>query len=186
MQRADAVPLAGVRSKILLRIRLALLAHGIEPLEVALQHRILPRQKLDELLHQRARRPLLRQPIENPTAFFETLDQARFRHQFQMPADPRLALPQDLRDLADGEFTLREQRKQPQPRRFRGCFQAVQHVVQAHDHASKRHINISLYHYPGHVLGDLRCAQANLRMRSPHFHAIHAQHAKTFLPLTGS
>ena len=47
------------------------------------------------------------------------LDQARFRHQFQMPTDARLTLAEDAGEVLDVEFARLQQHKDAQSRRLR-------------------------------------------------------------------
>ena len=49
---------------------------------------------------------------EDPATFLAALDQPRVGEDLEVPADPRLALLQNLRDFGDGEFRTRQQSEQ--------------------------------------------------------------------------
>src|SRR5689334_8198576 len=99
MQSAQTIPLRRVRREIRLRFFIASAANGVEPLEIALQDWIRPRNKIAELLDQRPALPRLAQAIEDPRAFTNALDESGITHQLEVTADARLALPQNLGDL---------------------------------------------------------------------------------------
>ena len=68
---------------------------------------------------ERARRLSGADAIEYPAPLAETVDKSRLAEEFEMSRHARLALPEDLRELADGQLAPRAQHQQPQPRRLR-------------------------------------------------------------------
>ncbi len=128
--------------EIALRGRLALALDRLGAVEIALQLRI---GKVDGVEHPARQRP---GPARNnkleigPASLARALDQARFREQLQMPADPRLALPEDARQVLHIEFARREQHQDAQPRWFRGGFQDGDDVLrrQGHENLSLGHL----------------------------------------------
>ena len=63
------------------------------------------------------RRAGIGRAVEHPGPLLEPLKQARFAEQLQMPADARLALAENLGQLADGQLRFYEQKEQAQPGR---------------------------------------------------------------------
>ena len=84
--------------------------------------------------------------IEDPAALLEARKQARFAQQLQMPANARLALTDDLGELAHRQLRVKQQQQQAQPRGVAGRFEHVHQSVHRRL-ASQTYINISLYHY---------------------------------------
>jgi hypothetical protein len=70
---------------------------------------------------------------------------------FQMAGDARLGLPEDIREIGNGEFSFRQQSQDPQTRFLGGGPQDVQGQIQrwrrgvGHSQISLLHIKIYLY-----------------------------------------
>ena len=62
--------------------------------------------------------------IEHPASFLETLQKARLAKKAQMARNARLALAENVRELADRQLGLAQQQKQPQAR---GVARGLQH-----------------------------------------------------------
>ena len=78
------------------------------------------------------------QAIEDPGALRQALDQPAIGQQAQMARDPRLALPQDLGDLADRQLAFGQQRHQPQAGGFARRAQTLQQMRKlGHGHLIK-------------------------------------------------
>ena len=60
--------------------------------------------------------PDIGQAEEHPAPLAEARDQPGLGHQLQMPADARLALPEDLGQVLDVQLAAGEQRQDAQPR----------------------------------------------------------------------
>ncbi len=60
----------------------------------------------------------LGQAEERPGAFAKAFDQAGLGQQPQMTRQPWLRLPQNVGEVGDGQFSLRQQRQDAKPRRF--------------------------------------------------------------------
>ena len=56
----------------------------------------------------------LRKPEVDPAAFAEPVDQASLMQELQMPAEPRLALPQNLHQVLDVEVAMPKQNENSQ------------------------------------------------------------------------
>ena len=67
---------------------------------------------------QRAGRAPRTEAIEDPAAFAKPVEEARFAQELQVAGHARLALPEDLRQLADGQLAAGAQHKEAQPGRF--------------------------------------------------------------------
>ena len=105
---SDFIPFAGVFPKIGICRILPGTADIRQPLHVPTQLRVVLRDKADDMLRQCAgpRPGPVGQTVEHPGAFLKPVQESRIAEQFQMPGNPRLALRQDMRELADGKFAL--------------------------------------------------------------------------------
>ena len=106
MQRAQSLPAGRIVAKISGSDFGAGLPHLLQAAKVARQLRISTWQKIDDGPRQGSAKLLFTCAKQHPIALFVARDQARFRHQFQVAADPRLALAEDLGKLTDVEFAV--------------------------------------------------------------------------------
>jgi hypothetical protein len=72
----------------------------------------------EKLLDRAPLRAGRRRAVVDPVLLAKTIEQSGVAHELEVARDPRLALTHDLADLADRQLRPREQREQPQPRRF--------------------------------------------------------------------
>jgi hypothetical protein len=112
-----------VTTKIILRRGGARAAHRRKPFAVARDDRVAGVEVRDQAVGKIRGASVLAEPKECPRAFAEALDQAGFGEETQMPRKPRLGLPKDFGEVGDGQFSLREQRQNTQPRGFTGGFE---------------------------------------------------------------
>ena len=92
--------------------------------------RIVARQEPAERAREPGTLAALGPPVEHPAALAEPVEQPGLGQDLQVAGDARLALAQDLDQLADGPFALRADRQQTQARRVRGGTDAVQQAVE--------------------------------------------------------
>ena len=126
VQRADLVPLAGMGSEIGLRRFGAGLLHACGAGAVAGDRQIARVETRHDGAGERRLGAGLGQTEEHPAPLAEARDEARLRHQLQMPADAGLALPQDLGQILDVELGLGQQRENTQARGLAGGAQRAQ------------------------------------------------------------
>ena len=119
VQRAKLVPALGVVAEEARRRRLAPLLQRIEPGPVGRQSRMLDVEPAHELAHQGGIVAARDQPEAGELRLAEALQQAAFDQQLQMPRNARLALPQHVHIVADGQVLPRRQRQDAQPRVLR-------------------------------------------------------------------
>ena len=119
VQRADLVPVGRIGLEVGLRRFLPLGLQGLRATPIAHQHGVGLIDALQNLARHIAAAPVLRQTEVHPAAFGRALHQPGLRQQLQMPADARLALPQDAREVFDVELPLRQQHQHAQPCRLR-------------------------------------------------------------------
>ncbi len=100
-----------------------------QPRQVAGQDGVGAGQQVDDGAGQGAAHVLLAQAEEHPVAFLVAADQAGLRHQLQVAADARLALAQDLGQLADIGLAMGEEKQDPDPGRLGGGAQAGQQFI---------------------------------------------------------
>ena len=116
VQGADAVPLGGMGLEVGLRRGLALVLQGLGAAQVAHNQRV---GAVDALQHQAGQLAALAglgQAEIHPAAFRRALDQPRLGQQLEVPADARLALAEDARQVLDVELARRQQHQHAQPR----------------------------------------------------------------------
>ena len=119
MKLADAVPLRGVGTEVVLRRSRPRGAHRREPVAVARHHRVIRVELRDQGAGELGRAARFGQPEERPGALAEALDQPGLDQQLEMARDARLRLPQDLRQVGNRQFGLAEQDQDAQ-----ACFLA--------------------------------------------------------------
>ncbi len=125
MERADAVPVLRVGAEIGFGRGAPLPLHLVEPLAVERHDRVLGRQHGDEPLG-RAARAAARQAIEHPVGLAEAVEQPGLAQQFQVARHARLALAENVGQLAHGQLALGAQRQKPEPGRLGGGAQGGQ------------------------------------------------------------
>ena len=118
VQRADAVPIGGVRAEIALRGGFALALQGVGPLAIARDHAVGAVDEAENVEREPAAGRAVGDVEIGPAPLAEALDQAGLGQQLQMPADARLALPEDLREVLDAELAGGEQQQDAQARRL--------------------------------------------------------------------
>ncbi len=97
--------------------RLAL--QRLEPLMVERRHRIVRGQEPQQRARKLGASASTREAIEGEGALPEPVEQVRLAQQPQMARDPRLTLPEDRHEIADGELSLGTKQHQAQPGRLR-------------------------------------------------------------------
>jgi len=131
MQAAKLVPFGSVTAEIGLRTLGAVAFDGGKTLAVPLYDRIVFGDMLQEVTHQRCGLALMRQPEIGPGALLIAIDELCLAEQLQVPRDAGLGLAQDFSKIGNGEITCRQQRQQPQARRFAGRLQDVHQRIQS-------------------------------------------------------
>ena len=118
VERSDRIPFAGMPLEPRGRARRAIGAHRGQARGV--RHRpmigLILRPGVDRA-RDRLRRRRLAQRHEHPAALLAPFGKARIAQDLHVPADPRLALPQHLRQLAHRQLHRPQQREDAQPRR---------------------------------------------------------------------
>ncbi len=116
LQRAPQPRLGCARRGFLRRLRL-----DERPVQVAGKDRIAAVELRQQALHEARGRRSRRQPVVDPLAIPDPLNQSCFTEDAQMTADARLALTQRLREIGNAQIALVTQGEQPQPTRLSGC-----------------------------------------------------------------
>ena len=129
MQRANAVPFGSVLAKIVLRRSLALALDGVPALAVTHQLGIPDVDGIQEATQEVTRHPVIDDLEIDPAPVTQPLDEASLGQQLQMPADARLALAQDARQVFDVELSAREQHEDAQAGRLGRRLQHRQHCA---------------------------------------------------------
>ena len=142
------MPLVGVFPKIGARELGALPLDRAEPLQIEGDRRIALVAGGDKLPGERACRTRLAEAIKHPAALAEAVQKAGFAQQLQMARHARLALAEDLGQLADSQLAARAQDDEPKPGRLGNRAQRSQKVL--HQPGPPRmtggqHIQICLY-----------------------------------------
>ncbi len=119
VQRANAVPIGGVRLEIGLSRGLALALQGIGALAVAGDDPVGPVDQPEDVERQTASGRAVGNVKIGPATLAEALDKAGFGQELEMPADARLALTEDDGQILDAELTGGQQQKDAQARRLR-------------------------------------------------------------------
>src|SRR5262249_53202997 len=116
MERADAMPFRGIGAEIGIGRLGALPLHGFEPRIVEEHRRVVSRHGIANALGELGDAPALRQAIEDPGALTEAVEQPGLAKELQVPRHARLALPQNIGELADGQLAARAKEQEPQSR----------------------------------------------------------------------
>ena len=124
VQRTELFPARRVLGEIA-RGRLgAAAADLLEPSEVAGQHGVGAGQQVDDGAGESAPHVFLAQAEQDPVPLLVAADEARFGHELQVAADTRLALAQDLGQLADIGLAMGKDEQDAHTGRFRRGAQA--------------------------------------------------------------
>src|SRR6202040_2410638 len=143
--RADAMPLVGIFAEIGACEFGALPLYRAEPLQIEGDRRVGLAAGGDQLPGQGACRARLAEAIKHPAALAEAVEEPGFAQQLQMARNAGLALPEDLRQLADVELAAREQDDEPKPGRLGNCAQCSQQVL--HQAKSLPFAGSNIYRY---------------------------------------
>ena len=122
------VPLARMRLEIGLGRFRARFLHGGCARAVAGERQVGLVEARDDGLGERGLGAGVGKPEIDPGALAEALDQPGLGHELEMPADARLALAEDLRQILDVELAAGQQRQDAQARRLPGAAQSGQRV----------------------------------------------------------
>jgi hypothetical protein len=126
MQRANRVPHVGVGGKIAARRFRPVGSNALEARCIGReqQARGLVHPAVEQSEHRRA---ALRvgQGQEHPAAFLAAFHPACVGEDLEVPGDPRLALPENLRKFADGQFHHPQKREDAEPRRVGKCLKQI-------------------------------------------------------------
>ena len=129
VQRAQPMPFGGIAPEIGGRRFGPAALDRLQPLGIQCEQRIGLRHQFGEGLPQLRARTGLRQPVIGPGTFAHAHQQAGFAQQLQMARHTRLALPDDLHQVADGQLRPGAQCQQAQAGRLRGGAQAFQQKI---------------------------------------------------------
>ena len=116
VKRADLIPFARMRLEIGLRGLGACLLDGGSPRAVARESKVGGVEARDNGAGERGFRPGIGETEEDPRALAEAPDQPRFGHEFQVPADARLALAEDLGQVLDVQLARGKERQDAKAR----------------------------------------------------------------------
>ena len=130
VQRADAVPLLGMRGEIAGGVLGARVTHLGESRAIAGEKRVVSLEPTDDGAREGARRAGRRQTEEGPGPFAAALDEAGLDEELEMARDARLRLAQDRHDLAHRQLRLGEQRQKTQARLLSGGVQRRERRVE--------------------------------------------------------
>ena len=119
VQGPELIPALGIVAEEAYRGRLATLLQGVEPGAVGGEPGMLGVEPAHELADQGGIVAAGHQPEAGELRLAEALEQAAFDQQLEMPRHPRLALPQHMHIVADGQVFPRRQRQDAQPRVLR-------------------------------------------------------------------
>jgi len=89
-----------------------------QPLEIERDRLVGLAERGNQMPAESACRAPRAQAIEHPAAFAKAIEEAGFAEEFQVTGHARLALPEDLRQLADRQLAAGAQHQEAQPRRF--------------------------------------------------------------------
>lgn len=129
IERADAVPVRCIGPEIG-GSRLGASGADIgETVEIALMLEIVVGEEIDDRPSEMAELPCLDQPVEDPRALPEAVEESGIGKQLQMTRHARLALAQDLRQLGDGELAMAEQTKDAKACRLAGSSERGKKIV---------------------------------------------------------
>jgi hypothetical protein len=129
VQGANAVPVGGVRLKIGLCRGFALALQGVGPLPIAGDNAVGAIDEREDVERQTAAGRAVGNVEIGPAAFAEALDQPGLGQELQVPADARLALPEDHRQILDAQLTRGEQQQDAQARRLCRCLERGNNVA---------------------------------------------------------
>lgn len=115
VQRADLLPLRGIRFEERGRFGGARLTHLCKALRIGVVRSGVGLRGVRDRLSQLGAHAALIGAVEGPASFFEPLDQSGFGQKLQMARDPGLALADNLRELAHCELGLEEDQQKPKP-----------------------------------------------------------------------
>ena len=122
VQGADAVPVGRLLGEIGRGLLAPRLARDFEPGAVAGEHGVVGIEPADAIADEVAAR--VGEAEERPGALALADRESGFGEELQVPRHPRLGLPKDGDEFADGQLGFVEQAKNAQPRLFSGRFQA--------------------------------------------------------------
>ena len=145
VQRAQLLPMLGVPAEVIGGSFRALAADFLKTGEVAGEKGIIGGQKVDDGASERAAPSLLAKPEQHPASLLVARQQAGFRHEPEMAADPRLALAENLGQFANVELAVRKHEQKTQPGGFGNRTQTGEQLFHSALLDSVVDINISLY-----------------------------------------
>ena len=129
MKGADLVPAGGVLAEILGGCLRPRPLDGVQPLQVERQGRVVGGNGVDQRTRQSGEGAAVAQPVEDPGAFPEAVEQSGVAQQLEMAGNARLALTQDLGQFAHRQLTMGAQGQQPQTCRFRRRLQCREQKI---------------------------------------------------------
>ncbi len=129
MHAANDVPAAGVGAEVVGGRLRPLGLDRRQPAQISLGKRIVQRYEIGEARSKSGAGALAGEPIEGERALAESIEQTRVGQQLEVSRDARLALPEDLRDLADRKLGVSAQREDSQSRGLRNRLQPIEEPV---------------------------------------------------------
>src|SRR5262249_23074999 len=100
--------------------------HLLESLPVESEGLVGGGQTLQQSMYELRRFALRGRPVIHPMLFAKTDEESRAEKEAQMARHPRLALPEDARNLAHGQLALRADGEHPQACRLGRCAQSIE------------------------------------------------------------
>ena len=128
----SAISLLSVRSRsgTLVPVNaLATITEGVGPLTVPGDDAVGPVDEAEDIERQAAAGRAVGDVKIGPAALAEALDQPGLGQELQVPADARLALPEDHRQILDAQLTRGEQQQDAQARRLCRCLERGNNVA---------------------------------------------------------
>ena len=127
MEGTDVVPLVGVRLEVAVGSGLSGALDGEQALAIAGEGRVGRVEQRDD----GAGDAVIGESVKHPAALGDTVEQSGIAEEPQVARDAWLALPQDLCELADGEFGAPEGGEHAEARGFRRCPERLEQVAEA-------------------------------------------------------
>jgi hypothetical protein len=118
--------MSGILAKISAGEIGTLALYGAQPLQIEGHRRVGIVTCRDELAREPADRTCLAHPVKDPASLAEAVEETSLAKQLQMSRYPRLTLPENLGQFADGQLATRAQYDKPQSSRLGDCAQGGQ------------------------------------------------------------
>ncbi len=120
MHRTNPIPASGVLAEILRGDHCARGLHSLKPDQIQSERWIIGRDHVQQPTRQFSSRPALRQTVKRPGALSEPVQKPGVAQKLEMTGNPRLALTEDLGQIADRQFRPCAQSQKAKACRFSG------------------------------------------------------------------